>query len=140
MQKMPLETRVVIMKHESGSKYYQALSIWHDDRSVGVHLRKWGAVGTIGQYKLSEAIKYLTLAADMEDIVSKKRRRGYSIDKDYNYHSDVSGLRNFLLTEFNFDFIEIQYILLKLELGGEPDEVIVIEEVEIDRGVEWASW
>ncbi len=139
MQKMPLETRVVTMKHESGSKYYQALSIWHGDSSVGVHLRKWGAVGTIGQYKLSEAIKYFTLAADMEDIVSKKRRRGYSIDKDYSYRSDVSGLRN-LLTEFNFNLAEIQYILLKLELSGEPDEAVVIEETEIDRGVEWASW
>ena len=149
MSKYPLQTIIVNMEHESGSKFYQAVSIWNDDIEVGVHFRRWGAVGTKGQIKIFSADSSPDLSFQMmNEIVSKKTRRGYSVERDFRNFYGVSQLTKILKEEVSCETETIKNILHKLgfepsgelERSGKPDNPIVVEEVEIDRGVEWASW
>jgi predicted DNA-binding WGR domain protein len=145
--------------HEEGTKYYEAISFWNEDRKRGVLVRRWGKMAQMlrgGEVKIESFTDVRSLHAAMGKIVSSKSQRGYNVSSaNFGLHNVLpkqdpssSEFTTCINKHYGADAIRIM-----MNLGLSSDDVaispitdkpnFIVEEVPAEepvRSEEWGSW
>ena len=159
----PIHISAKYFLHESRTKFYEVVEMWHPDNKRFVVVKRWGKVGAKeggGEHKLEPFISQRACSAAAEKVISQKEGRGYTrVPLDYGFHSHAptflpstieSGLRSHYKT---YDVVDgvMHHLGLTMSAHAEPTMVIMDEMNDIVseepvvvpepiRGEEWGSW
>lgn len=153
--------RSYFLDHEKGTKFYEVVSIWLEDRKVGVLIKRWGKVENAfrvgGQVKTQYFITADQLERATQEILAEKKKG----NKDGKYSASPSrfGLHNIpsgvgleilaveMLRHYGSDEGGVICAQLGSSVSGREESVIeeyAAEEIELKpepaRAGDWGSW
>lgn len=156
----PIHFEPRIYQHESGSKFYEVVEIWHPDEKRFLLVRRWGKNSALeggGEIKFEPYLTLRLCNAAAEKLIDSKEKRGYErVSSGWGLHgcssTTVPGkLFDTLKRHYNAETAE--HICSLLGVPAKPffdfdepydENDIVVEEPVLTpepiRTAEWGSW
>jgi predicted DNA-binding WGR domain protein len=147
--------------HESGTKFYEVMEIWHPDQNRFLLVKRWGKVTARfggGEHKIEPYLGQRACSAAADKIIHQKEGRGYArTPLDWGLHAGAttflpSTIEKALKSHFdNYAVLAGIMHQLGLEMGAHMDTAVMDEADDIIseepavvpepvRGEEWGSW